>query len=563
LMNSLDSDNYSLVLLDFNLAEDKSGSDLINAIREKDINIPILIMLGTFDNTDDVDMESYKNIDRIVKPFESSKFLAVTDELIAAGESTAPLEEDTIEFGGDETLETPENTDTEDFPEEISDEQEDLEELSTPETDSLQFGISEDPKEDDNATDYSEIDEEENVGEGWELDAPSATDIGVEEGFHIEENIIEETSSETELENEEEVVETSSLASEMEGWGMSMPSVIGAEASEEIFPPVIQSLVNDKIDITNIGAVLKSEDLDLNMSASELADKLAGNSIDVSEENPEDELENSSFHVDEDSNEIKDAIEMAIEQLAEEEEETQITNPSVDFTINVHEEDSEELSLESTAGESTVVADPDEEDMSFPGEDDLSYPDMSNIDYSGSVMGPTSSLVPLDELAPDGDPLEEGLEKTDPQYAIPPSSAEMAEEIHNESSPEEFWAADDGSRTGSLSEDRIDEDLTQEFKIDDFVSGAGAVADIENFKRKEESFLKAQKASGVEEVFEIEVDNEVIIEKIKESLMPQIENMIREICREKVEEISWEVIPDLAQNLITKEIKAISDSIDE
>ena len=43
--------------------------------------------------------------------------------------------------------------------------------------------------------------------------------------------------------------------------------------------------------------------------------------------------------------------------------------------------------------------------------------------------------------------------------------------------------------------------------------------------------------------------------------LPQLEEMIKEFCRQSAEKVAWEVIPDLAENLIRKEIKEISDSV--
>jgi len=40
-----------------------------------------------------------------------------------------------------------------------------------------------------------------------------------------------------------------------------------------------------------------------------------------------------------------------------------------------------------------------------------------------------------------------------------------------------------------------------------------------------------------------------------------IEEMVKEFCRQSAEKVAWEVIPDLAENLIRKEIKEISDSV--
>ena len=59
----------------------------------------------------------------------------------------------------------------------------------------------------------------------------------------------------------------------------------------------------------------------------------------------------------------------------------------------------------------------------------------------------------------------------------------------------------------------------------------------------------------------IHMDQDELVEKLKLSLRPMIEEMVREFCRQSAEKVAWEVIPDLAENLIRKEIKDISDSV--
>lgn len=47
-----------------------------------------------------------------------------------------------------------------------------------------------------------------------------------------------------------------------------------------------------------------------------------------------------------------------------------------------------------------------------------------------------------------------------------------------------------------------------------------------------------------------------------EALKPFLEEQIRKYCHQVVERVAWEIIPDLAENLIKKEIKEISKSVD-
>ena len=50
-------------------------------------------------------------------------------------------------------------------------------------------------------------------------------------------------------------------------------------------------------------------------------------------------------------------------------------------------------------------------------------------------------------------------------------------------------------------------------------------------------------------------------EIVREKLGPMVESLVREYCQTNIERIAWEVIPDLAENLIKKEIEKITNSI--
>ena len=47
--------------------------------------------------------------------------------------------------------------------------------------------------------------------------------------------------------------------------------------------------------------------------------------------------------------------------------------------------------------------------------------------------------------------------------------------------------------------------------------------------------------------------------EIVDRLMPMIEKMIKEYCSEAIDKIAWEVIPDLAENLIKSELKSLKE----
>jgi len=77
-----------LVFLDFNLSEKFSGYELAAKIRDAHPSARVLLLLGTFDTIDDAAMERCGAADKIVKPFDSNKFISICNRLV----DTAPLE---------------------------------------------------------------------------------------------------------------------------------------------------------------------------------------------------------------------------------------------------------------------------------------------------------------------------------------------------------------------------------------------------------------------------------------------------------------------------------------
>lgn len=71
-----------IVFLDFNLSDKFTGYELCSKIREIAPSAKILLLLGTFDTVDDAAMEKCGASDKIVKPFDSNKFIAICRQLI-------------------------------------------------------------------------------------------------------------------------------------------------------------------------------------------------------------------------------------------------------------------------------------------------------------------------------------------------------------------------------------------------------------------------------------------------------------------------------------------------
>jgi DNA-binding response OmpR family regulator len=71
-----------LVFLDFNLSDKFTGYELTTKIKSLLPSTKVLLLLGTFDTVDDASMEKCGASDKIVKPFDSNKFIAICKQLI-------------------------------------------------------------------------------------------------------------------------------------------------------------------------------------------------------------------------------------------------------------------------------------------------------------------------------------------------------------------------------------------------------------------------------------------------------------------------------------------------
>lgn len=71
-----------IVFLDFNLSEKFTGYELTSKIKSLSPSTKVLLLLGTFDTVDDAALEKCGASDKIVKPFDSNKFIAICKQLM-------------------------------------------------------------------------------------------------------------------------------------------------------------------------------------------------------------------------------------------------------------------------------------------------------------------------------------------------------------------------------------------------------------------------------------------------------------------------------------------------
>lgn len=98
LFKELDKIKPELVCLDFNLSDKFSGPELCERIRQKSPSTQVLFLLGTFDSVDDATMEKCGAADKIVKPFDSNKFISLCKRLTYTEPGVANPPQETSPF---------------------------------------------------------------------------------------------------------------------------------------------------------------------------------------------------------------------------------------------------------------------------------------------------------------------------------------------------------------------------------------------------------------------------------------------------------------------------------
>lgn len=435
LFGKLRGGDYNLVLLDFNLSESKSGYELVQEIKNMSPHVKVLAMLGTFDSIDDSELDQSGADGKIVKPFDSSKFIHKCRELINASDSVnlSSEEEDSLAFEEQEVVE---------------DEQE-----------------SQESFEDDS--------------EGWVMDSPSVSHQELDED-PLADTWDEETSPGISMDSisTDQAKHEDKLMNELQGWGVSIPDPIGATKDKaHQVPPVI-------------GDGLEKD-----------------------------------FLWEDDSTQLED------------------TSEDISF------------SLDSNNNENTLSAVNEDEENVYPETDDLDYPDFGSLseisDFGQEVTSkPAPQMISLDQLSPDEDELPLQIVREDE-----PIRDELAKEIEAELSPDDFWAADDSTAT---------ELPTQKYSVEDeddsresFVVGVGdPLAPIDPIKPSEKLNVEIAQQKNFQPAF----DEDAIVKRVTDLLAPMIEDIVKRYMEEKVEKVAWEIIPDVAENLIRKEIKELSQS---
>ncbi len=148
-------------------------------------------------------------------------------------------------------------------------------------------------------------------------------------------------------------------------------------------------------------------------------------------------------------------------------------------------------------------------------------------------------------------------DETDPSFEIPEDlNRNLLNEIEEDVSAEAFWAVDEIVPRKSEEESDIESSNLDE-----------VTADLTDKVKAFQNIESLEKSHPTEQTAVIDLSSTVnqdeLVDKLKNAFKPIIEEMVKEFCRQTAEKVAWEVIPDLAENLIRKEIRDISNSIQD
>ncbi|MEI8347123.1 MAG: response regulator [Pseudomonadota bacterium] len=445
LENLLTNASYDLFVADYNFLPDKNGQEFVQVLRAKAPLTKIMIMLGTFDTVNEDEMFNAGVGDFIVKPFESSKFIQKCQLLMQKKPAESKGQEDLLlkKWAGDP------------FSADIQ-----MVEQAASATDVTSTEIPVDL---------------DNSNEGWVVNAPE----------------IQENTSWQDQDNDQTAILTPSsmqdknpLAQEVEGWGMSVPEVIGQSPTEDT--------------VMEIPGVIVGQ-----------------------------------------TPKIKPARPPVVHEVNE------------DFTLE------------------------------FPEQTDLEYPAFTSATdlqaTSEKSEKVSSKLISLGELKLEDDtPDFEDADRTTSIEMPALLDNALEEEIGKELSNADFWSADEEFKV-DLKEEKVKEHPIP--NIEDFLISDKELAQVEikplemakeekrqapvdvdaivrEIKKSLPTFDKEEMVREIKKSLPI-VDERAIIDAIK----PILDQFVKNYCQKTVEHIAWEIIPDLAENLIKKQLKEISESI--
>lgn len=502
LLDKIKEGNIQAVLLDFGLSQEKSGFDLIKMIKAIDSNVKVLAMLPAFEQVDENRLADVGAFDSIAKPFESSKFIATFREMITAIDEEGALDDSSVN------------------------------DLINSQTSDSGIGESESDFEDDNFEE-DKFNPDEWISNSSFEDHSHITSADPFSDAVDTEDLIDgghEDTGEIDMDNQMQD-EVNELSETISDWGIELPSPINnRHAAGPSFPPIIDGdpirhdpelacLNTNDANESKEDLVIDDED-DSFMQSNESGSLFSDESD--SEEEDDWSMPNQSY---EDKSTTPIILEDDEEEDEEFPEETSIDDefPSLstnddDFSFDMNESDTTDESDENEYEEEEEIEEMDEADSLYPRDADLEYPEI-RLDSDGvselddPIQFDDPSAVSASKRRPHFVNFENlELDKSKSSHSVfARDSEELEKEVQSDLDPSNFWDEDASSNNSSG------------------------------------SFTQTATPSNV--------DVEKFFNDIKIELLERVDRIVREVCEEKIEKVAWEVIPEIAENLIKKELK--------
>lgn len=438
-----------IVFLDFNLSEKQTGYELSSKIKSICPGTKILLLLGTFDTLDDAALEKCGAADKIVKPFDSNKFIAICKQLIATSgdisPATAPVEDEEI-LDEDDTISSS-------FPSDND--------LAMPDT------ASSEPEDQ------------------WQM---KNTALKVQEA------------KKEEFFNGSSASKMDALSKEMNDWGMSVPNVINDNLPHEIrfdLPPVISEI----------------KSLDEQRQKAEASKAAPAPAVSAPAPTPS----------------------PAPAQLMEEKKSEAKYPENIDLDYPTIEE------LQSSASGPEQRPANEKQPAQLFSLDIMNEKPM-DLQLEGNYVEDTTDISSLE--AQIKDEVEEDLWHADEFEELKREVANKIEEIKDELEPV----------SNKVMEENLFRPVDDPQSIDWTEMTVGHEAESPHYEPKfsaSHEYHKTEKAP----------DMTVVREEIESMVKRYVKEYMDEMFSKNVEKISWEVIPDLAENLIRQELGKIANKI--
>lgn len=193
-----------------------------------------------------------------------------------------------------------------------------------------------------------------------------------------------------------------------------------------------------------------------------------------------------------------------------------------------------------------VSKEPAKSDIQLPTADDLEYPDLTSGITLDLEPAPKSKLISLNELTVEdnGQPESSVLLELSGMDDVE-GDQRLAEQIRDEVE-EDLWSVDAFEEPQpKLS---VVKDQGPSFST---INDGGQAFDDSLF----EPLDKQDRAPVYETALPAD------LEALRPLLRELVKEAVADYCRQNVEKVAWEVIPDLAENLIKNELKKISDQV--